>query len=86
MYWNISVSLLIPVVLWYIVKIISSHNNGPLHFVRDDNTLENLASNGNIGGEWAFFINVSRFNGFLRCSNTKSDIFIETNTGTGLLG
>jgi len=68
------------------MEIISSHNNGSLHFVGDDNTLKNLASNGNVGGEGTFLIDVPGFDGFFGGSDTQSNIFVESHPRTGLLG
>ena len=85
-YRDIPMSLFISVVFRNIVEIISSHNNSSLHFVWDDDALENLTSDRNVRGEGTFFINVSWFNSFLWGSDTQSNIFVESNTSTGFLG
>ena len=51
-------SLFVSVVLWNVVKIISSDNNGSLHFCGDTDSLEDFTSDGYVAGEWAFLINV----------------------------
>ena len=51
-------SLFVSVVLWNVVKIISSDDNGSLHFSGDADTLENFSSDGYVAGEWAFLINI----------------------------
>lgn len=58
MNWDISMSFFISVIFWNIVQIIPSDNNCPLHFGRDDNTLQNFSPDGNFAGEGAFFINI----------------------------
>ncbi len=63
--WDISVSLLISVVFWDIMEIVTSDNNGSLHFSRNNNALKDLTSNGYIGSEWTFLIDISWLNGFL---------------------
>ena len=83
---DVSVSLFIPVVFGDVVEVISSHNDSSLHFGWDDNTLEDLTSDGNVGGEGAFLVNVSWFYGFLGGSDAKSDIFVEPDSSAGLLG
>ena len=51
-------SLLKSVVLLDVMKVISSQNNGSLHLVGKDDTLEDSASNVDIRGEWALLVNV----------------------------
>ena len=84
--WNVSVSLFVSVVFWNVVKIISSDDNGSLHFGWDADTLEDFSSDWYVAGEWTFFINVSRFDGFLWSSESKSDVFEISDTGGGLFG
>jgi len=72
--WDVSVSLLISVVLGNVVKIISSDNDGSLHLGGDAHTLEDLSSNGDVAGEWAFLINVGGFDGLFGCFESKSDV------------
>ena len=84
--WNVSVSLFISVVFWDVVKIISSDDNGSLHFSWDANTLENFTSDWDVAGEWAFFINVSGFDSFLWGSESKTDVFEISDTTWGLFG
>ena len=47
------------------MKVISSDDNGSLHFGRDADTLEDSSSDGDVAGEGAFLINVGGFDGFL---------------------
>ena len=74
MHWDVSMSLFITIVFWNIVKIVTSDNNGSLHLGGDDDTLEDLASDGNTAGEGAFFVDVFRFDGFFGSFESQSDV------------
>ncbi len=67
-------SLFVSVVLGNVVKVISSDNDGSLHFSGDANTLEDSASDGDVAGEGAFLIDVSGFDGLFGSSEPKSDV------------
>ena len=73
-YRNVSVPLLVPVVLWNVVKIISSYNNCPLHLCWNANTLQDSTSDWNVAGERTFLINVSWFNCLFGRSESEADI------------
>ena len=77
-------SLFISVVFWNVVEIISSDDNGSLHFGWNADTLEDFSSNWDVAGEWAFFIDVSGFDSFLWSSESKSDVFEISDSGGGL--
>jgi len=72
--WDVSVSFFVSVVFWNIVKVVSSDNDGPLHFCWDADTFQNFTSDWDVAGEWTFFINVSRLDGLFRCSESQSDV------------
>ena len=55
-------SLLESVVLLDVMEVISSQDDGSVHLVGEDNTLEDSASDADIGGEWALVIDVVTFN------------------------
>ncbi len=84
--WDVSVSLFVSVVLWNVVKIISSDDNGSLHFCWDADSLENFTSDGNVAGEWTFFINIGSFNGLFGSFESKPNIFDVSDTRCGLFG
>ena len=65
--WNISVSLFVSVVLGDVMEIITSDDNGSLHFGWNTNSFQDLASDGDVGGERAFSVNELRLDGFFRC-------------------
>lgn len=67
-------SFLVSVIFGNVVEIIPSDDNGPLHFLTDDNTLEDLSPNGDFAGEWALFINVLGFDSFLRNLEAQTNI------------
>ena len=73
---DVSVSFLISVVFGDVVKIISSDNYGSLHFGWDDDALEDLTPDGNVGGKWTFFINVVGLNGFLWSFEVEAYVLI----------
>ena len=73
-HWDISVSLLVSVVFGDVVEIVSSDDDGSLHFCGNTNTLEDLASDGDVGGEGALLVDVSGFDGLLGGFESKTDI------------
>ena len=81
--WKISVSLFVSVVLGNVVKIISSDDNGSLHFCWDADTLEDFSSDWDVAGEWAFLINISWFDGLFGGSESKSNVFEISDSGGG---
>lgn len=72
--WNISMSFLISIIFGNIVEVVSSHNNSPLHLCWYDNSFQDLASNRDVAGEWAFLVNIFGFDGLFRSFETKSNI------------
>lgn len=81
--WNVSVSLFISIVFGDVVKVISSDDNGSLHFGWDADTLEDSSSDGDVAGEGAFLIDVSWFNGFLGSSESESNVLEVSDSGGG---
>ena len=64
MNWKICVSFFKSIILFDVMEIVPSDNDSSLHFSRNDHSLENSASDGDIGSERAFLINIRSFNGF----------------------
>ena len=94
--WEVVMSLLESVVLLDVVQVISSQDDGSAHFVREDDTLEDSASDGHVRGEWALVINVVAFDGgswgLEACKTmryysllTETDLLVESGAGDGLL-
>lgn len=84
--WDVSVSFFISIVFWDVVKVVSSDDDGSLHFGWDADTLEDSSSDWDVAGEWAFLINVGGFDGLLWSSESKSDVFKVSDTWSGLFG
>ena len=82
---DVFVSFFISVVFGDIVKVISSDDDGSLHFGADDNSLEDLSSDGDSTSEGTFFINIVSLDGFLGSFEVESNIFVVSDSATGLL-
>ena len=78
--WDVSVPLFVPVVFRDVVKVISSDDDGPVHFVGDDDSLEDLTTNADVGGEGTFLIDVVSFDGLLGCLEAQTHIFVIPHT------
>jgi len=78
-------ALLKSVVLLDEMEVIASDDDGSLHFVRDNNTLEDFASDGDVAGEGALVIDVIAFNGGLGGLEAKSDLLEVSDTGGSFL-
>jgi len=59
-------ALLEPVILLDVMQVITTDDDGPLHFSRDDNTLEDSAADGHIAREGALLVDVLTLDGGLR--------------------
>ena len=73
---DIAMPFLVTIVFWNVMKIISSDNNGSLHLGRDNNSLENLASDGDTTSEGTLLIDIVRLNGLLGSTESKSNILV----------
>ena len=60
---DVGVSLLVPAVLSDIMKIISSDNDGSVHFGADAHALEDTSSDGDVAGEGALLVDVVALHG-----------------------
>lgn len=69
-------SLLVSVVFWNVMKIITSNDDGTMHLCRDNNTTQDLTTDGNVTNEWTFLVNVVTINGFRWCFESKTNFFI----------
>jgi hypothetical protein len=68
------VSFFISIVFGDIVKIVSSDDDGSLHFGGDADAFQDSASDGDVAGEGAFLIDVSGFDGLFGSSEAESDV------------
>jgi len=71
---NILVALLKAAVLLDVVKIVSPHDNGALHLGRDDESLQDLPTNGDISSEGALLINVGALDGSVGGFDAQANI------------
>ena len=67
-------SFFVSIVFGDIVKVVSSDNDGSLHFGGDADAFQDSASDGDVAGEGAFLIDVGGFNGLFGGSEAESDV------------
>ena len=73
---DIAMSLLVTVVFRDVVEIVSSDNNCSLHLGGDDDSLEDLASDGDLAGEGALLIDIVRLDSFFGGFEAESYILV----------
>ena len=83
---DISVSFFVTVILADVVEVVSSDDDGSVHFGGDDHTLEDSASDGDISGEGAFFVDVFSLDSFFGGFDAESDFFVVSDTFFGFGG
>lgn len=71
MYRHIAMSLLKSVIFSDIMQIITSNDNGSLHFHLLNDSGQDTSANGNVSSERAFFVNVGAFDGLIRINKNK---------------
>ena len=79
-------SFFVSIVFGDVVEVISSDDDGSLHFGGDADTLEDSSSNGDVAGEGTFLINVGGFDGLFGSSESESDVLEISDTGGCLFG
>ena len=67
-------SFFVSIVFGDIVKVVSSDNDGSLHFGGDADAFQDSASDGDVAGEGAFLIDVGGFDGLFGSSEAESDV------------
>ena len=60
---KIVMSLLESVIFLDVMEVISSQDDGSSHLDGKDDTFTDSSSNGNVRGEWAFFVNILTLHG-----------------------
>ena len=70
MYGDVGVSLFVSVVFFDVVHVIPSDNNGSGHGFGNNDSFNDFSSDGNIGCEGTFFVNIGSFDGFSGGFNT----------------
>lgn len=83
---DVHVSLLVSVVLWDVVKVVTTDNNGFLHLCRDDYGLEDSSSDVHSAGEWALLVDVVSFDGLLWSLDAHTNGLEVAGSSLSLLG
>lgn len=60
--WDVLVSLFVSVVLWNVVQVVSSDDDGTVHSGGDNGTSQDLTTDGNGTDKWTLLVNVRTFN------------------------
>lgn len=81
---KVSVSLFVTLVLADEVKEVASDDDGSLHLGLGNNTAQNTAADGDIGGEGALLVDVGTFDGLNRIKFEKILEKIKVNVGNCL--
>ena len=81
---DVPVSFFVTVIFGDVVEVVSSDDNGPLHFGGDDDSLEDFASDGDVAGEGAFLIDVVSFDGLFGGFESEAYVFVVPDTCGGL--
>jgi hypothetical protein len=81
---DVSVSLLVSVVFRDVVEVITTDNNSALHLGGNDDSLQDLASNGNVRSEGTLLVNIVRLNSLLGSFEAEPDVLVVSDTGAGL--
>jgi hypothetical protein len=63
---NISMSFLIPIVFRDVMKVVTSDNDGSLHFGGDADSFDNFASDTHFGSKGTLFIDILALDSFFR--------------------
>ena len=71
----------LPSVLLNVTEVVTANNDGALHLGRDDQSLQNRATNRDRGGERALLIDVLSLDGSLGGLDAKSHISVPTLVG-----
>lgn len=71
---NVFVSFFKTVVLCDVVEVISSNDDGPFHFVRNDHSLDDATSNRHVAGERTLLVDVVALLGLLRRGKAEPDV------------
>lgn len=85
--WDVLVSLLVSVVLWNVVQVVSSDDDSTVHLGGDDNTRQDLTTDGDVTGEWALLVDVRTLDGGLWGLEAQTNVLIPslgTSVGLGL--
>lgn len=73
---NVLVTLFVTVVLWNVVKVVTSDDNGTVHLGRNNSTGQDLTTDGDQTNKWALLVNVVTVDGFSWGLETKTDFLV----------
>lgn len=73
---NILVSLGETSIFRHILQVISANNKSSLHFVGDDQSLQDASTNRHVSGERALLVNIRTSDGFLWCLEAQSNALV----------
>lgn len=83
--WNVLVSLFVSVVLWNVVQVVSSDDDGTVHLGGDNSTGQDLTTDGNQTSEWTLLVNVRTLNSGLWGLETQTSVLVPSlGTSVGL--
>lgn len=83
--WNVLVSLFVSVVLWNVVQVVSSDDDGTVHLGGDNGTGQDLTTDGNQTSEWTLLVNVRTLNSGLWGLETQTSVLVPSlGTSVGL--
>lgn len=78
MHAQISMTLLETIVLADEVQIVTTDYNSPLHLHLTDHSSQDSATNGDVSGEGAFFVDIGSGDGLLGGLETETDAVVQT--------
>jgi hypothetical protein len=73
---QIGVAFLVTIVLFNVVKILTTNDDRSFHFRRNDSTCQDASTNGNVAGKRALPVNVMSLNGLLWCLESKAYLLV----------
>ncbi|KAH3661844.1 hypothetical protein OGAPHI_006022 [Ogataea philodendri] len=73
---EVLVSLLVSVVFWNVVQVVSSDDDGSVHFGGHNSSGQDSTSDRDGTGEWTLLVNVSTLDGGLRSLESQSDVLV----------
>lgn len=82
----VTVTFFVSVVLRDIVEVVTSDDNGSLHFGAEDNAFQDLASDVNVAGEGAFLIDIVALDGFFGSFEVESYVLVVPHSSSCLFG
>lgn len=81
--WNVLVSLFVSVILGHVVQVVSSHNDSTVHLGRDNDTSQDLTTDGDHTSEWAFLVNVGTLDSSLWGLEAQTSILVPSSSPSG---